>query len=150
MRIPADAIAGDATQRHLDERHAALDQSAGQQAALTEQITTIGIADGGLFFLKVEGPSGIAAHEPDSPIIGQLVAPGSDSGTLGCEVAVEVLQQSEACLQVLGHDVVGSAEVADLEGGFVVARSRLVELLLANVVGDHQRSVLRSEKARTE
>ena len=48
MRVPAERLAAvDARERHLDERHAPLDQPAGEQAALAEQVAAVGVAERG-------------------------------------------------------------------------------------------------------
>ena len=74
VRVPAEAAAVEAAQRHLDERHAALHQPAGQQAALAEQVAAVGVAQRVLLVFQVERPAGVAAHEPDGLVVGRQVA----------------------------------------------------------------------------
>ena len=55
VRVPAERlVAVDARERHLDERHPALDQPAGEQAALAERVAAVGVAERGGLVVEVE------------------------------------------------------------------------------------------------
>ena len=55
VRVPAEDLVVDAAQRDFDERHAALDQPPGQQAALAEAIAAVASRRRRGLLVQVEG-----------------------------------------------------------------------------------------------
>ena len=53
VRVPGVGRARGVVERHFDEWHAALHQSAGQEATLSEQVAAVAIAELGFFFVQV-------------------------------------------------------------------------------------------------
>src|SRR5262249_57507001 len=83
---PAERPAVEPAQAYLDERHAVLHQSAGQQAALAEQVAAVGVADGVLLLVEVERLAGVGAGQAHGPLVGRLVRQGRDAGVAADEV----------------------------------------------------------------
>ena len=54
VRVPGVAARRGVVERHFDEWHAALHQSAGQKATLAEQIAAVAVAELGIFFIQVK------------------------------------------------------------------------------------------------
>ena len=68
VRVPGQRLIAFGTgQRDLDERHAALDQPAGQQASLAELVAAIGVAEPRRLLVQLERavrPASASASEP--------------------------------------------------------------------------------------
>jgi hypothetical protein len=73
VRVPAP-------QRHFDERNFALDQAASQQAALTEAMASIAIAECGWFLIEIKRAGGFGLHQSASLLVGCAVSDRSQSG----------------------------------------------------------------------
>ena len=100
-----------AAERHLDERHAALDQPAGQQAALAEEVAAVGVAHGGGLVVEVERLGRLAAHQAHGPLVGRLVADGRRPGVRADEAIVERVQACPARADRFGRDAVRRGQV---------------------------------------
>src|SRR5262249_34847995 len=62
-------ILGDARERDLHERHAALDQPPRQEAALAEVVATVGVPQGGRLAVQLERFGRLRPDHPDGPLV---------------------------------------------------------------------------------
>ena len=86
--VPPQAVrAVDGGERHLDERHPALDQPAGQQATLAERVPAVSVVHGGGFLVQVERLGGRRPHHLHGPAVGALMAERRDARAV-CEEVV--------------------------------------------------------------
>ena len=147
VRVPADAVVVHTAQGDLDERHAALDQPAGQQAALAEQVAAIGIAHAVRLLFQVERLGRGRAHQPHGPVVGRLMAHRRQSGMPADEIALHVLQQADAGVGLSLVDAFGRHQVLDAEGFLVIVLPRPHDDELVAGVADEERRVLRPQEA---
>ena len=129
MRVPT--IEG-----NLDKRHAALDEPAGEQAALAKQIAAVAVAQCRFFLRQIEDLSGLGFHHAQSGGIGRLVAPGNGAGMGPDKIGFQALHEVEAAVGTVGRDLPHSGQVFDLE--LPVDSAGIVSRTLA--VGDEKRA----------
>ena len=132
MMVPSPLVEG-------DERHAGLDQAAGQQAPLAEGIPAVGVADHVGLVADVEGPLGVRrGHQ----VVALLVVGVERQRRIACGLIGEATEAVDARTQVataVEPMVVQSPRrrhVADLEGVSI------------RVIGDHERGILRPQEIR--
>ncbi len=149
MRVPADAVvdAGSVVQGHLDEGHAALDEPAGQQAALAKEVTTIAVAQLLRFAIKVEGFHRLGAHHGDGALVGGVVAERSRPRALGEEVLFKVVDQLQPGPGLAVIDAGRQVEVLNLEGFLIVGGLTAPEGEVQRLFADDEWGKLRPEEA---
>ena len=87
MRVPAGSHAPlGRGERDLDKRHTALDQPAGQQAALAKGRPPVGVAHRRGLVFQVKRLGRRRVHQPDGAQVRVLVAHGADTGMARQEV----------------------------------------------------------------
>ena len=137
VRVPA--AEGD-----LDEGHVALDQAAGQEAALAELVAAVAVAQRRGLLFEIERLRRLRTHQTHGPVVGGLVAVRAQAGAAGHEVALQRLQQADAGFVLFAADARRQVEV--LHGQRRLGRVGDGQA----VVADDERGVLRAEEAGAE
>ena len=88
-----------AAERNLDETHAALHQTAGEQAALAEGFATIGTAQISRFLGQVKSLEVFGLHHRDRVVIHLGIGLHIAVGEGAAEVLVQFISQLHACLE---------------------------------------------------
>ena len=120
VRVPAKRAAVEAAQGDFDERDALFHQPAGEETALPKEVAAVGVTQGVLFLLQVEGLGGRRTHELVRAPVGGLVADGRQARVLLDEIALHVVQQLHAGIDVVRQHAGRRLQVLHLEGAFVI------------------------------
>jgi len=95
------------TVNHLDERHAGLDQAAGQQTTAAELVLAVGLPQALGLVVHVEGLRASRPHQEDRPVEGRLLGTDDRRGKLPGEPVFTPGQQLQTSLDVTaGRDEV--------------------------------------------
>src|SRR5262249_40962327 len=130
------------------EGDVALDQATGQQAALTEEVAPIGIADASRFLIEIESRPCRRPHQPDSAIVSSQMALRRDAWMPGDELTLHFLKQPNPCINVLARDIARGRQV--LHPQILLIGVGLIGIEAAiPLVADQERRILRPEEART-
>jgi hypothetical protein len=132
VRVPA-------VEAHFDEGHPALDQPAGEQAALAEAGAAVGVAEPGRLLVQAEAAAGLGVDHPLGLAVVGGVGPGRGAAVPLLEVPLQPGEQLPAGVLVRGGDRPGGLEVVD---GQVGPGVRVVA-----DTGHGHRGVLRAEEA---
>src|SRR5262249_32167933 len=112
VRVPA-------AQRHLDERHTALDEPARQQAALAEQAAAVALAQAVRLLGQVERPGRRVAAQAGGAVGGGDGRPRAPARRARQEVPLRLAQQRRALPGAVGGD--GGAQILDRQAARAAA-----------------------------
>ena len=109
VRVPA-------VERDLDERHAAFDQPAGEQAALAEAVPAVGVAELGGLLVQPEAAAGLGVDHLLGLAVAGGVGLGRGAAVALLEVPLQVGEQLPADVLVVGGDRPVGLQVVDRSG----------------------------------
>ena len=117
----------------LHKAHTVLHQAAGQQAALGEATTPIKVAGGLAFLTEIEGLQVLGIHQGNRLAVEFLVGLHIGIRIAAVELAVHLVRQSQAALEILRSHLAGAR--------------RILESIIRTA--DGRRGIFRAEKAAT-
>src|SRR5262249_49774662 len=106
MRVPA-------VECHLDEGYLSLDQSTGQQTALAEQISAIGVPHSRFLLAQIKRTRRCRPHEAHRPFVGALVTYGRGVRVSGEEVVLDLLEELDPSVSLAPAYLAGRHQVLD-------------------------------------
>ncbi len=146
VRVPAQGVAVEGAQADLDKGHAAFDEAAGQEAALAEGISAIGIAGLRGFLFEIKGPGGGGAHQPHGPFVGGPVAGRRQPRMPVDKILLHPLQQIDAGVRLGAGDVRRRGQIFHAQVFLVIVALRLeIEVIVG---ADHEGREARPEETR--
>jgi len=93
-----------AAEGDLDEAHAVLDESAGEEAALSKRMTAVLVSEGGAFFGEVEGGEVFALHDADGFVEEGAKVLGIGGGIFAVETLVDGVGEAETSFKIFFAD----------------------------------------------
>lgn len=93
-----------AAEGDFDEAHAVLDESAGEEAALSERMAAVLVSEGGTFFGEVEGGEVFALHDADGFVEEGAEVLGIGRGVFAMEALVDGIGEAETSFEIFFAD----------------------------------------------